>query len=444
MDFANIVGQWLLEQLEMVPADLIRQRANLRPWTWLFDRVLGKREAAELQALLDRPPSGRARVATVLIPGIMGSLLASTVGISALLWLNPTLLTNGGLNLLDLNEDGTGDRSPDVQIVPVGIEKLTYLKMILLLAKETRLYEFPYDWRRHLELSADHLHRSIERWSMSDPERRFALIGHSMGGLVARTYLARHPKEAERRISKVLMVGTPLQGATLAGLIFTGGTLPARIVTHLHPDNDVLGFAANLPASYQLLPPPPELFGADRPYPMNWDIYDAAAWGVSHLRQDYLDDARRLHEVWAKSDPQVEMVNIAGCHRRTLTDLWQAEVEDGEAETPRPNFTLVHQERGEDSGDDSVPLWSARRKGVTTYYVEERHQLLPGNQQVLDALLELLHDGSCALPTAVPRPSGLLEQIKAAPLLQQVAELRERIEQGELSREDLEKILFAR
>ena len=93
----------------------------------------------------------------------MGSLLASIRGISAMLWLNTTVLAQGQLDLLDLNEDGTDDRSPDVEIVPVGIEKLTYLRMILTLAKETRLYEFPYDWRRHLEDSADRLHRTFVR-----------------------------------------------------------------------------------------------------------------------------------------------------------------------------------------------------------------------------------------------------------------------------------------
>jgi hypothetical protein len=42
----------------------------------------------------------------VLLPGIMGSLLASVRGISAVLWFNPTVVLDGHINLLDLNDDG--------------------------------------------------------------------------------------------------------------------------------------------------------------------------------------------------------------------------------------------------------------------------------------------------------------------------------------------------
>jgi len=444
MDLANVVGQWLLDQLQMVPAELLRQRASLEAAERLLARLFGERESEELRALLASPPSHKDRVFTVLLPGIMGSLLASIRGISAMLWVNPIVLTHGELNLLELNDDGTADRSPDVEIVPIGLEKLTYLKLILSLAKETRLYEFPYDWRRHLEHSADLLHRSLERWAMRHPDRRFALVAHSMGGLVARTYLGRHPREAERRISRVIMLGTPLHGAAITALVFSGHTREGDIVSRLHPGNDVAAFASGLPSCYQLLPPPPALFPPERAYPMNWDIYDASAWRLKGIRQDYLDDARRLHELWARLDPQVEMINIVGCHQRTLTDIWLEGEDQSAAEPGTPDYTLVHQERGQDSGDGQVPLWSTRAPGVATYYVQERHQLLPACTEAIEAILEILHDGACPLPTELPEPSGLLEQLMATPLMRQVSELRERIENGEFGREDLEKILFAR
>jgi pimeloyl-ACP methyl ester carboxylesterase len=443
VDWANVVGQWLLSQLEMMPLPLLRQGAELRTPGRLVDYILGEREAEEVRALLSRPLGDRPRVATVLLPGIMGSLLASVRGISTLIWVNPAVISNGHINLLDLDDDGVSDRSPDVEIVPIGVEKLTYLKLVITLARETRLYEFPYDWRRHLEWNADLLHQCIARWSANDPTRRFVLVGHSMGGMVARTYLARYPQEAADRIERVIMLGTPLHGAAIAALIFTGQTPPSRVVAKLHPDNDVIRFASNLPSTYQMLPPPPELFPSERPYPVNWDLYDAAAWRLPHVRQRYLNDARSLHALLASSDPQVALYEIAGCHRRTPTDVHLGDDTGAHAEG-RPEYRIREGESGADSGDEWVPLWSVTHAGVQTYYVEESHQALPSNSRVLEAVMALVQGAPCPLSTALPEPSGFLDALRAAPLIQQVTELREHLEAGHLKREDLAKIFFAR
>ncbi|MCD6520298.1 MAG: alpha/beta fold hydrolase [Anaerolineae bacterium] len=439
MDITNILSQWFLDQLELMPDQVLRQTAGLRTPERIIERILGEREAAEIRALLSRPLCKKDRVPTIFLPGIMGSLLASVRGLSVLLWFNPTVILNGYVNLLDLDEEGTQDRSPDVEIVPVGIEKVTYLKMILSLAGATRLYEFPYDWRKRLEWNAQLLHRAIQRWSLVTPERRFVLIGHSMGGMLARTYLALYPKEAEQHIERVIMLGSPLHGVPVAVLIFSGQTTPSKIVSKLNPHNDVISFAANLPASYQLLPPPPELFKAKRPYPVNWDLYNAREWKLPAVRQDYLNEAKRFHQLIAQADPQVEIVEIAGCHKRTLTDIWLSKESENS-----PEYTLVYHSSGEESGDDTVPLWSTQLEGITTYYIQEKHHFLPSNAQVIEAVLELTQGGVPSLPQKLPAPSKLIERIRPASLLQQVKELRQRIERNELRREDIDKLFFAR
>ena len=441
-------GRWLLSQLEMMPLHVLREGAGRRLQERLIGRIMSEQEAEELYALLNCPQGNGARVATVLLPGVMGSLLASVEGISALLWLNPTVMLNGHINLLDLNVEGTGDASPDVRIVPVGIEKLAYLKMILALAHETRLFEFPYDWRRHLEWNARLLHQAIARWSQTDPERRFVLIGHSMGGMLARTYMALYPREAERRIERIILLGSPLYGSPLTILLFRGQTLPAQIVSRLHANNNVVGLAANMPSAYQLLPPPPELFPNGRAYPVNWGLYDAREWDLPIIRQDYLDDAQAWHRLVAGSDPQVPIVQIAGCHRRTLTDVWRSYSDDKDAAVgdclEPPNLTLVHQQAGEDSGDNSVPLWSTRSEHHDTCYIEEEHQLLPRNSAVIQATLCLIRGDKPQLPQELPQPSGRSVSLRGTSLVEQVAELREHIEAGVLLREDLERLFFAR
>lgn len=441
------LSRWLLSQLETMPLQILREGAGLRLQHRFLGRLMGEQEAEELEALLNRPAPDRDRPATVLLPGVLGSLLASVEGICALLWLNPTVILNGQMNLLDLNAEGTGDASPDVRIVPLGLEKLVYLKMVLALAHETRLYEFPYDWRRHLEWNARLLRHAIERWAQANPQRRFTLIGHSMGGMLARTYLALYPGEAQRRIERVVLLGSPVYGSPLSIMLFRGRTLHNQVFTKLHPSNDLVSMASNMPASYQLLPPPANLFPSGHAYPVNWDLYDAHEWGLPNLRQDYLDDARAWHQLVGRSDPQVPIVQIAGCHRRTLTDIWRVlRDEAGYAATAEgdfPGLTLVHQETGEDSGDNSVPLWSARCTNYLIHYVEEDHQLLPRNQKVIESVLSLAHGDTPGLPTELPEPLGLLDNLRGRPLVEQVAQLRERIEAGVLLREDLTRLFFA-
>jgi pimeloyl-ACP methyl ester carboxylesterase len=441
MPIPNKLANWLLGQLELMPIENLARNMLFDPER-LFDRLLGEKEVAEVRAMLSRPQNSQTHVPTILMPGILGSLLASIRGISALLWLNPTVVLDGKINLLNLNEDGTGDESPDVEIAPVGIEKFTYLKLIIALAQETRLYEFPYDWRRRLEWNAAILHESIQRWSTNTPDGRFVLIGHSMGGLLARTYLALYPEEAERHVERIIMIGSPIYGAPLASLIYTSDTVPAEIVTRLNPANDVQRLAANMPSSYQLLPPPPELFPTHRPYPFNWDLYDASAWKLPYIRQDYLDQARQFHRLLAQSDPQVEIHQIAGCHQPTVTDIRRFPCED--EDFVRPTYALVRQENGEDSGDNTVPLWSTQCQGISTYYVEEGHLMLPANRQVIEAVLRLTRGESPELPRKIPQASGLLNRLAARSLVQQVADLRERIENGELGIEDIHKLFFTR
>jgi pimeloyl-ACP methyl ester carboxylesterase len=120
-----------------------------------------------------------------------------------------------------------------------------------------------YDWRRDLVESARRLHRTLEVLAAGrgDLGLRFNVVGHSMGGLVARYYLRFGTAEPDedapvtwagaQRIRHLLLVATP-----------NGGGIPA-LDTLLHGTR--VGFSsttlsapvvAGMPALYQLLPPP--------------------------------------------------------------------------------------------------------------------------------------------------------------------------------------------
>ena len=221
---------------------------------------------AEMQAVSFSPPNTGEREPVVLLPGIMGSLLTSIRGVTTLVWINPLMFVEGNARYLRLDAAGENDANPEMDIQPVGLEKMTYLKLELTLNREAQLFDFPYDWRRNIEYNADQLDECLERWG-GKTGRKFTLLAHSMGGLVSRTYLARHPQNAEKRVKKLVMMGTPNFGATNAvETLFTGNSLMAK-VDKLSKANGMIDVVRGMPGVYNLLPAPPECFPSGKSIP---------------------------------------------------------------------------------------------------------------------------------------------------------------------------------
>jgi len=396
-------------------------------------------DLAEMRTLMEAPRARGLREAVVLLPGCMGSLLRSIHGVTTLLWINPSLFLKGQCNYLELNQNGTTDAYPCIDAMPFSVEKLSYIKIAMALRRQADLYEFPYDWRLAIEHNADLLHQYIERWADGNPKQQFTLVGHSMGGLVARAYLARHTEAAETRIKHLIMHGTPHYG--VPGMIETLvlGNRMMAIAAKLNEKNVPRRVILSMPSLFQLLPAPPDLFLPSRPYPVNWDLYDAAAWRLEGIRQDYLDSARRFHELLASAYPQVEISEIAGCHVDTIVEV-QRSFDPNE----QPQFELIRMREGPDSGDGTIPLWSAAAPGAEVYYIQQVHRSLPANKRVIAATLELMHGGQPALPTDLPPPrGGMFRRAAVAPVDIEADRLRACLEEGTASAEDLSLLYFA-
>lgn len=433
MNTNDVLNGWATLPLEEIEA---RLQAGTDEES--VEQLFGAEQVSEMRDLIQEPEARGLREAVVLVPGVMGSLLGSIRGVTTMTWINPLLFLKGQFSYLELSQDGSGDLNPEIDTVPLALEKLCYTKIGLALHRQVDLYEFPYDWRRPIEWNGDLLHQCIERWAAGDPGQQFTLVGHSMGGLVSRAYLARHPQAAGQRIRRVIMHGTPHFGAAGAVEGMLVGNQMMAIASMLNKKNVPQRLLLNMPSVYEILPAPPDLFPSHRPYPANWDLYDAAAWKLDGIRQDYLDAARRFYGLLAQAQTAVPLVEIAGCNADTLVEI-QRRPKRGK----KPDYEMIRKQQGPDAGDATVPLWSAVLPGADVYYVEEIHRYLPRNKQVIEATLELIHDGTPDLPTDLPAATkDLSSRGGLEPPEVQAEQLRDRLEQGTATEEDLAQLYF--
>ena len=434
MDTTGLLTRWSTMSLAEIEAELQAGESETSA-----DQLLGSDEVNAIRDVETRRAPAGPREAVVLLPGLMGSLLTSILGETSLLWLNPKLILDGKSRYLDLNQEGTSDGSPMVRAVPFSLEKMTYLKMAVTLRREALLFEFPYDWRLRIEHNANYLAESIETWADGDDSMQFTLVGHSMGGLVARAYVNGSRPRARQRVKRVITLGTPHFGAAGAvSDIFNGNRLMA-IASALNSNNDMRRMLSTFPGAFQLLPAPPDLFPKDRHYPLNFDVYKAGDWHMSSVRQDFLDGGRQLHELLAGDDHPVPTIQIAGCHMDTIIDVERVFDRD-----EHPRLNIIREKTGGDSGDATVPLWSARLPGAEMYYVQEVHRDLPKNSDVIDAVVDLVYGRVPDLPDALPAPKeGLFgfRPVTGSPEME-AQKLRQRLEDGTATEEDMRKLFF--
>lgn len=76
------------------------------------------------------------------------------------------------------------------------------------------LFLFPYDWRFSNSGNAQHLRQYIQAIREMYPDAEVDLITHSMGGLLARSYLLQYP--FDHHVAKCVTIGSPLLGAPVS------------------------------------------------------------------------------------------------------------------------------------------------------------------------------------------------------------------------------------
>jgi hypothetical protein len=366
-----------------------------------------------------QPPIGN----VVVLHGMMGAALTGTDrrGRNALLWVQAGRLLGlgDGLSALELDVDGLRELREGMTINASGILKRHYGELLLALSERWRVRAFWFDWRKDLRLSARALAAAISGWFPADEPVH--LVAHSMGGLVARTFISdnpqlwasmwdRAPENSGMRGGRLIMLGTPNHGSFDIPRVMAGNE---RIVKLLALANlrlatgRLLGVLNTFVGTYQMLPSP---FAEPSVEP----LYLARSYAPVQVSQRHLDSAREHHDrLRAVVDPQ-RMIYVAGSGTATYVGLT-----DPASPLNDANYRLSL--NGDGRVAHSLGLLSTDAGIVPTYYAPTSHGGLTRHPDVLNALTGLLATGETKQlanrPPAV-RASGseadLLEQKRAA------------------------------
>jgi pimeloyl-ACP methyl ester carboxylesterase len=348
----------------------------------------------------------------VLIPGIGGSVLQrdgyDVWALSAGAVLKGVLTLGGSVRRLELTGDdheldNVGDGivatrlMPDLHVIPGLDWKIDGYRRIrerILSGFGCRpghnYFELPYDWRRDNRVAARALARRAHDWltgwrQESGNERaELVLIGHSMGGIVARLYLELF--DGWKETHTLITFGTPYSGSLNAlGFLANGfrrGWGPFSI--------DLSGMLRSFTSVYQLLPSYRCLAGDGG----NWRYLDDVDWDGTRVDDLRLRQAITLHRDLRKAvDDRLAAGNRGYVTRPVVGDFQRsgwASRRDGDGVEILPFRTPA-----EYGGDGTVPKVSAvphelldELTNVT--FVSQRHASLQNDDSVFDHVAGLL------------------------------------------------------
>jgi pimeloyl-ACP methyl ester carboxylesterase len=328
---------------------------------------------ARASAAVRRRRAGRLKI--YLLPGILGSQLGRPRVAGEppdLLWIDPSDIVAGRLTELRLPRAAASPRSQRLQpLQPLGAIVYSYLALKLRLAAagfDVVLYD--YDWRADVLATG----RALAERLAADEAGELALIGHSMGALLARSALAHYGQRAGAgRITHLIGMGAP-HGGSIAAVQALRATYPIvgrlAAMDRKHDAEQLTRLAfGGFMSLYQLLP---AAAGA-------LDLFDPQAWPRSGARPQasLLRAARGFAGHLAAPDRRFS--SIIGTGQRTVTGI------------ERRGAQFRYQVSS--AGDGTVASACATLPGVRSYSLRCEHSELPRSQSVAAALIDLLRQG---------------------------------------------------
>lgn len=294
----------------------------------------------------------------------------------------------------------------------------TYTKLVKDLEKAYKNSEydvifFPYDWRMGCDKSSKKLERFINRKGYSD----IVLVCHSMGGLVASSYINRSQANVEK-VDKLITIGTPYLGAPKALYILeTGHFLGcASNFVMSAPLKEVVN---NFSSVYELLPPKQYFDLTENKY-LQKSYYKKIKHSNRHkmfykalnyqetveeiAKRDWaklsdgrvkgmIEDSKSFHDALFMdhsnhSINKVDSYLLIGNRKNTIMKVKQKYSLSGKYKGTSDIKIL-------NSGDGTVPVVSANIGGNShqekTYYYKENHTGLVKNDKVISKVKSIIN-----------------------------------------------------
>jgi pimeloyl-ACP methyl ester carboxylesterase len=352
---------WPEAQLEQALAGG-QHRRELTAW-------FGESEYQILSSLAQRAATAARRPnapTLYLLPGILGSQLGVPRDAGEppdVLWLDPDDVIDGRLTELHPHE------SPTLQTLGPVLYNYLGLKLRLR-AAGYRVVFHDYDWRDDILACG----RKLAERLKSDAAEHLALIGHSMGGLLARAALTLCDRDCgPERIQRVIGIGAPHGGAIAAVQALRASYPVICRLAAMDRDHDAhsltTGVFRYFLSLYQMLP-------AESP---TLNLFDVVSWprtGASPL-PGLLATARLFSSHLAPADAR--FVSIVGTGQRTVTGI--------ELRQDEFHYEITS------AGDGTVGIARARLDGAPVYSVRCEHSELPRSPTVAQAVIDLLRTG---------------------------------------------------
>jgi pimeloyl-ACP methyl ester carboxylesterase len=352
-------------------------------------------------------PRKAMRDVVVCIPGITGSVLRKDGrdiwNISGGALLNALTTLGASITDLKLESDppdaddlGDGITAPevirDVHLIP-GFWKIDGYTKMLRYIEETfdvtrgrNLFEFPYDWRRDNRVAARRLQRQGGEWldawraSSGASDARLVLVGHSMGGLIARYFL--ECLDGWQNTRTLVTFGTPYRGSLNALDTLVNGKKIKFF--------DLTEVARSFTAIHQLLPTYPCYVDGDaKPAYVDEAVIPqldrAKAKAALDFHREIAAAVERHRGDPAYSERGYELARIVGFKQPTQ----QSAVRDGD------RIKLLRTIQGHDPGGDgtvprpsATPLELEDDQGAT--FSAEKHGSLQNDDHLLLQLAGVL------------------------------------------------------
>jgi pimeloyl-ACP methyl ester carboxylesterase len=336
------------------------------------------------QAVL--PPPDPTLPAVILLPGFMGVHLANSA--DGRVWLDPAAAIRGDLSArVALDASGAADAFPGERLAADGVVRFIYADLIQALRFAGHaVHPFAFDFRRSIVSSTLLLRDFVTDILRRSPDSRVVLVGHSMGSLLA-CLLPYHLPAFADRVQQTIFLGGPLGGCfeTVEAVTGTHWVLPRLVALSARDTSrDFQASLATWPGALSMLADPDAFPGAGCER-----AFDAAAWPAGLApRQAILDEVMGL-KTTIRQSPLFRLgrpvTQLIATRYSTVGSL----ARDGQGAIVAGPRTC--------QGDGVVTAASALPPGVVGYRTAFPHTLAPVEPAAIQAILDLIQTGACAL-----------------------------------------------